>query len=160
MNWKKLIATGGGIGHLPIAPGSWGTLLGLPLCWLMQPLPAIAYLLIILVLFSVSVPLATAAEKQLGRKDHGAIVIDEIVAFPLTMFLVPLSLGTLVLGFFLNRLLDITKPWPCGPLQKLPGGWGIMLDDLVAALYSYALMHLALWLWPGLSPIHPLKTLF
>lgn len=160
MNWKKLIATGFGTGCLPVAPGSWGTLPGILLCWLIQPLHPLPYLLLLLILAMLCVPLATAAEKQLGRKDHGSIVIDEIIAFPLTMLLIPLSLGTLALGFVLNRLLDIVKIWPCHPLQDLPGGWGIMLDDLVAALYSCALMHLVLRFWPAPGAWHPVPPVF
>ena len=151
MDWKKLIATGFGAGYLPIGPGSWGTFPGMFLCWAMQPLhsPA-AYLAVIIVLSMLGVPLCTAVEKQFGKKDPAAIVFDEIVAFPLTMFLVPLNLKTLALGFFLNRLMDTGKVWPCHRLQSLPGGWGIIVDDLVAAVYSCALMHLAMRQWPQL----------
>ena len=117
----------------------------------MQPLHPALYLLLLLVLAWAGVHLAGAVEKEFGKKDPGAIVVDEIVAFPLTMFLVPLSLGTLAAGFFLNRLMDTVKIWPCHPLQSLPGGWGIMLDDLMAAVYSCALMHLTLHLWPGIK---------
>ena len=160
MNWKQLIATGFGTGRLPIAPGSWGTLPGILLCWLIQPFHPALGLPLILILIGLCVPLATETERQLGRKDPGAIVIDEILAFPITMFLVPLSFGTLALGFGLNRLLDIVKIWPCHGLQALPGGWGIMLDDGVAAFYSCVLMHLALRYWPDLAVWHPVHSLF
>ncbi len=150
MNWKKLIATGFGTGFLPIGPGSWGTLPGMLLCWAMQPLHPALYLVLVLVLAWAGVHLATEVEKEFGKKDPGAIVIDEILAFPLTMFLIPLSLGTMALGFFLNRLMDTVKLWPCRSLQILPGGWGIMLDDLVAAVYSCLLMHAAVYFWPGI----------
>jgi phosphatidylglycerophosphatase A len=151
MNWKTFLATGFGTGYLPIGPGSWGTFPGMALCWLMQPLHPVLYLVLIVVLSGWGVYLATEAEKHFGKKDPGVIVIDEVVAFPLTMFLVPLSFGTLVVGFFLNRLMDTIKIWPCNGLQELPGGWGIMLDDLVAAVYSCMLMHLVLRFWPQIK---------
>lgn len=151
MNWKKLVATGFGAGYLPIGPGSWGTFPGMLLCWMIQPLPPVLYLLVIAFLSGFSIWVATEVEKQFSEKDPGAIVIDEMVAFPLTMFFIPLSVGTLVVGFFLNRLMDTVKLWPCHPLQSLPGGWGIVLDDLVAAIYSCALMHLVLHFWPELA---------
>jgi phosphatidylglycerophosphatase A len=122
----------------------------------MQPLHPVVYIGLLLVLGYGGVWLATVTEPEFGEKDPGAIVIDEIIAFPLTMFLIPLSAGTLALGFFLNRLMDTVKFWPCDDLQRLPGGWGIMLDDMVAAVYSCALMHLAIHYWPNLLTFHPL----
>ncbi len=155
MSWKKIIATGFGTGYLPIGPGSWGTFPGMLLCWFMQPLPPLLYLWLIILLARWGVSLATDAELQIGRKDPGEIVIDEIIAFPLTMFLIPLSAGTLLLGFFLNRLMDTMKLWPCDNLQELPGGWGIMMDDMAAAIQSCLLMHLAIHFWPQLKAFHP-----
>ena len=151
IHWQKLIATGFGIGNIPFAPGSWGTLIGILLCWLLQPLPPLGYLLVTLFLAVLAVPLCTVTERQLGKKDSPAIVLDEIVAFPLTMFLVHWSLPTLILAFVLNRFFDITKIWPCHSLQSLSGGWGIVLDDLVAAIYSCALLHAIIYLWPGVN---------
>ena len=156
MNWKKWIATGFGTGYLPIGPGSWGTLPGVLLCWLMQPLPILLYVFTLLGLAAIGIHIASEVEPSFGKKDPGAIVIDEIVAFPITMFLIPLSGGTLVLGFFFNRLMDTIKIWPCDPLQKLPGGWGIVLDDLVAGVYSCLIMHLIVYYWPKLLQFYPL----
>lgn len=151
----RLLATGFGAGYLPIGPGSWGTFPGILLCWAMQPLPPWAYLPVALVLGLLAVPIATAGERHLGNKDPGPVVIDEIVAFPITMWLVPLSLGTLAAAFFLNRLMDTLKLWPCHRLQSLPGGWGIVLDDLVAALQSCVLVHVTLHFWPELVGFWP-----
>ena len=152
--WIRLLATGFGAGYLPIGPGSWGTFPGMLLCWALQPLPAWGYLAAAVALGLAAVPLATAGERHFGRKDPGEVVIDEIVAFPITMWLVPLSLGTLAAGFFLNRLMDTLKLWPCHRLQSLPGGWGILLDDLVAAGQSCLLMHATLFFWPELRSFH------
>jgi phosphatidylglycerophosphatase A len=158
INWKRIIATGFGTGFLPIGPGSWGTFPGMLLCWMMQPLHPIFYLLVIIILGRFGVYLATEVEKEFKKKDPGAIVIDEIVAFPITMFLIPLSVGTLALGFFLNRLFDTIKFWPCNRLEKLPGGWGIMLDDLAAAIYSCISMHIVVHYWPKLLQYHPISS--
>jgi phosphatidylglycerophosphatase A len=155
MNWKKIIATGFGTGYLPVGPGSWGTFPGMLLCVAMQPLHPALYLLAIAALSAFGVWLATVVEPLFPKKDPGQIVIDEIAAFPLTMFLIPLGWGTLCLGFFLNRLMDTIKIWPCDGLQNLPGGWGIMLDDLMAAVYSCALMHLCIKLWPQILTWKP-----
>lgn len=151
----RLLATGFGTGYLPIGPGSWGTFPGMLLCGALQPLPAPIYLLVALALALGAVPIATAGERHLGRKDPGAVVIDEIVAFPITMWMIPLGVGTLAVGFFLNRLMDTLKLWPCHRLQSLPGGWGIILDDLVAAFQSCGLLHLAIHSWPAIVRFHP-----
>lgn len=154
----RLLATGFGTGHLPVGPGSWGTFPGMLLCWALQPLAGWpwAYLAVALALGLAAVPVATAGERHFGKKDPGAVVIDEIVAFPITMWLAPFSLGTLAVGFFVNRLADTLKLWPCHRLQDLPAGWGIVLDDLVAAFQSCLLLHAALHFWPALAAFHPL----
>jgi phosphatidylglycerophosphatase A len=128
------------------------------LCWALQPLAGWpwAYLAVALALGLAAVPVATAGERHFGKKDPGAVVIDEIVAFPITMWLAPFSLGTLAVGFFVNRLADTLKLWPCHRLQDLPAGWGIVLDDLVAAFQSCLLLHAALHFWPALAAFHPL----
>ncbi len=156
--WKKHLATAWFTGYLPIGPGSWGTFPGMLLCWIMQPLYLAHwsfYLCVIVFLTFIGVDLATSAERQIGKKDPGCVVIDEIVVFPLTMFLIPISWGTMLLGFFLNRLMDTTKLPPCHKIQELPGGWGIMLDDLIAAIYSCLLMHICLHFWPQIVTWRP-----
>ena len=155
MNWKKIIATGFGTGYLPIGPGSWGTFPGMLLCWAMQPLPVWGYVAMVIFLACVGVHIAGEVEPEFGKKDPGQIVIDEIVAFPITMFLIPISWGTMVLGFFLNRLIDTIKPWPACRLERLAGGWGIMMDDLCAGVYSCLLMHAALAKWPAILAWKP-----
>ena len=125
------------------------------LCWMMQPLHPVLYVLVVILLGLAGVHLAAVAEKDFKKKDPGQIVIDEIVAFPITMFLIPVSWGTMILGFFLNRLMDTLKIWPCHRLEKLSGGWGIMMDDLAAGVYSCLLMHAALNQWPELLTWKP-----
>ncbi len=88
-----------------------------------------------------------AHQKILGVHDHGGIVWDEWVGFLMTLWLAPTGLGWLVAGFILFRLFDILKPWPIGWLDRqVPGGWGIMLDDLLAGLYSFILLQLGVYL--------------
>jgi phosphatidylglycerophosphatase A len=154
MKWKQYIAIGFGTGLLPFGPGSWGTFPGMILYALLYKLHPLAYIFLILAFTGFGIHLATEGEKMFGIKDPKSVVIDEIVAFPVTMFLIPMSVGTLALGFLLNRLMDTTKVWPCHHLEKLPHGWGIMMDDLMAAVYSCLLMHLAIHLWPGLATYH------
>ncbi|MCA9262910.1 MAG: phosphatidylglycerophosphatase A [Planctomycetales bacterium] len=143
------VATGACIGFIPWAPGTWGTLWGLPLTWSLWFLPgwplriAVAF-----ALFLVGIPLCDRAAKRLGLKDPGPVVWDEIVAMPVTfMFVDPAELGrpiVLVLGFALFRLFDITKPPPARQLEKLPGGLGIMADDFSAGVYACLVLHMIL----------------
>lgn len=149
--WKTFLATGFGLGRLPLAPGTWGTLGGILLGWLLQPpLPSAVYLILVLGLGVLVVPVVTAVEKRMERKDPPCIVIDELLAFPLAMFLVPFHPLTVLAAFVLFRIADIAKPWPCRRLQDLPGGWGVMADDYVAAAYCCAALHLAGFLFPSL----------
>jgi phosphatidylglycerophosphatase A len=154
MNWKRLIATGFGTGFLPIGPGSWGTFPGMALYALLTFTHPLVYVFMVIVIAGFGVHLATETEKEFGVKDPGAIVIDEIVAFPITMFLIPMSIGTLAIGFLINRFMDTFKFWPCHKLENLPRGWGIMMDDIFAGFYSCIAMHLVLHFWPSIATYH------
>ncbi|MES9905643.1 MAG: phosphatidylglycerophosphatase A [Sedimenticola sp.] len=149
-NWKNpihLLAFGLGSGAAPKAPGTFGTLAAVPLYLLMQPLSPPVYLLLVILLFGLGVWLCDRTSKDLGVHDHGGIVWDEWVGFLMTLWLAPTGLGWLVAGFILFRLFDILKPWPIGWLDRqVPGGWGIMLDDLLAGLYSFILLQLGVFL--------------
>jgi phosphatidylglycerophosphatase A len=131
-----------GAGLLPGAPGTWGStatvLLLYPLLVLSGNPPAV--LLAGLALFSVlCVALGKYAETDFGRPDPGPFVLDEAAGICLTLLFVPVPHGwlvTLAAGFLAFRLFDITKPPPARQLEKLPGGWGILLDDLAAAVYA------------------------
>ena len=147
------LATGGGIGFIRWAPGTFGTLLGLPLAWGISRLPLGAGAAAIVALILLGVPICSRAAKRLGRKDPGAVVWDEIAAVPVTFFLVDLDrsagalAGLLALGFVLFRIFDILKPPPAPWLERLPDGWGIMADDLAAGIYACLCLHAALWMW-------------
>ncbi len=146
------LATGGGVGFVRWAPGTFGTLLGLPLAWAISLLPLWGRVPAIVGLIAVGVPICSVAARRLGSKDPGAVVWDEIAAVPLTFAATsfdrsPGSLAAvLALGFVLFRVFDILKPPPAGWLERLPGGWGIMADDLAAAIYAGACLHGLMWL--------------
>ena len=141
------IATGGGSGYLPKAPGTWGTLVGLVLWWPLAGLSLAAYLAAVGLLFAVGVASAGAAEKILDRVDPGAVVIDEIVGVLIALTAAPLHPAAALVGFALFRLFDIAKPFPVGWVDRhLHGGLGIMLDDVVAGLYALLVLQFGLWL--------------
>lgn len=140
-----LIATGCYSGYLPKAPGTWGSLAGLLLFLLLQPLDLLPYLTVVLVLFIAGTLAAGEAEKILDNRDPGVVVIDEIVGMLITMSGVPLTPLTLLLGFILFRFFDIAKPFPVNFFdRRFHGGLGIMLDDVVAGLYSLVFLHILL----------------
>lgn len=143
------LATGFWAGFSPAAPGTVGALWGLPLAWALAWLPLAGQVAVLAVLFAVGIPLCTAAARQLGLKDPGCIVWDEIVSLGATFLAVPISPLTLAAGFLLHRLFDISKPPPIRRLERLPDGLGIMVDDLVAGLYAN--LALQTLLWAGLS---------
>jgi phosphatidylglycerophosphatase A len=86
---------------------------------------------------------------RVGRKDPGVVVIDEIVGQWIALILIPLCLWTTIGAFLLFRLTDIVKPYPARQLEALPGGWGIVADDLMAGLYANLLLRVALLVWPA-----------
>ncbi len=140
-----LIATGCYSGYLPKAPGTWGSLVGLLLFLLLQPLDLLPYLAVVLVLFIAGTLAAGEAEKILDNRDPGVVVIDEIVGMLITMSGVPLTPLTQLLGFVLFRFFDIAKPFPVNFFDsRFHGGLGIMLDDVVAGLYSLVFLHILL----------------
>ena len=144
---RRLIYTGLGLGLAPKAPGTFGTILGLPLYWLFYHLGWPLYLLGLSAIFAVGWWASMKAEADLGRHDAPEVVIDEVAGYLTTMFLVPLSLSAMVLGFLFFRLFDILKPWPVSWAdQKVPGAFGVMLDDILAGIYACLSVHLTLFL--------------
>ena len=142
-----LIATGFYSGYLPKAPGTWGSLVGLLLFFLLHTLSLPVYLAVVAGLFVVGSFAAGEAEKILDNRDPGVVVIDEIVGMLITMIAVPLTPLTMALGFILFRLFDIVKPFPVNIFdQRFHGGLGIMLDDVVAGIYSLISLQLLLFL--------------
>lgn len=145
--WERtalVLGTGLGAGFSPVMPGTAGSLWGLPLVWgLKQPSvsPLVEAVVAVLVVLA-GVAICGRAARTLGRYDPPQVVFDEIAAFPLVFCAVPsFNPQAAVIGFVWFRLFDITKPWPIRRFEKLPGGVGIMADDLMAGTYAA----IALW---------------
>ncbi|MGI9455087.1 MAG: phosphatidylglycerophosphatase A family protein [Aeoliella sp.] len=142
------LATGLGVGLVMPAPGTFGALWGLPIAWGYAQLPAALWWVIAVAMVLIGVPICGRAATDLGKKDPGPVVWDEFMTVPLVFLWTPLSSWWIgAMGFALHRLFDITKPWPCNRLEQLPGGWGIMLDDVAAAIYAAAVLWMLSWLW-------------
>lgn len=144
------IATGFGSGYLPKAPGTWGSLVGVALWFFLRDLAVPSYLGVIGALFVVGTLCAGSAEKIVDRADPGLVVVDEIVGQLLALILVPHHPVAVLLGFLTFRVFDILKPFPANWLDRhIHGGLGIMLDDVVAGLYSLLVLQL-IWryVWP------------
>jgi len=138
-----LLATGLGIGLVPFAPGTFGTLLAIPLYLLLNMLFVPWYLVAVLVLFIVGVWICGKTARYLQTNDHPSIVWDEIVGFLVALFLAPQGWIWVAVGFILFRLFDVWKPVPIRWIERqFQGGWGIMLDDLVAGIYALVLLQL------------------
>lgn len=145
-NPNHFFAFGFGSGLAPKAPGTFGTLAAVPIYWLIQDLSWPLYLSWLLVTFALGVLWCDRSSKALGVHDHGGIVWDEFVGYWITMFMAPAGWLWMLLGFVLFRLFDIVKPWPIRWLdQKVHGGFGIMLDDLVAGIFAAVCLQLLHW---------------
>ena len=142
MNQKaiKFLACGFGSGLAPIAPGTFGTLAGVPICLLCLPLDWFWRLPVVLALTALAIYVSYRAEEIYQKKDDQRIVIDEIIGLQVTMLPVTITIPHLCAGFILFRIFDILKPFPLKNLQNLPGGWGVVLDDVGAGIYAGALM--------------------
>jgi len=139
-----LLAFGFGSGLSPVAPGTFGTLAAIPIYLaLTYSVDALVYMLVIVFFSLLGFWLCGRTAKDLGVHDHPGIVWDEIVGFLITMYLVPLSWVWIIAGFLLFRLFDILKPWPIHILdQKVEGGIGIMMDDILAGIYAWVVLQI------------------
>jgi phosphatidylglycerophosphatase A len=138
------VATAGGAGYFPIAPGTAGSLVGLILFYGLYQLP-LAYQVAAVVLVSLAgVAAGTRVARQSGIEDPGIVVIDEVAGMWVSLLFLPLTPVTAVAGFLLFRVLDVVKPAPARQLEHLPGGWGIMCDDLMAGVYANVLLRIGL----------------
>jgi phosphatidylglycerophosphatase A len=143
---KLALVSCGFLGCSPFAPGTFGTLGGVAIAWLLRDSPYyLAWsLLACVVLYAVTAPLGAWAERYAGKKDPGIFVMDEVIGYLVTMAWVrgP-STVALVVGFFVFRFFDIVKPPPARQMERLPGGHGILLDDVFAGLWGLAAMVVA-----------------
>jgi phosphatidylglycerophosphatase A len=135
------IATCAHVGYAPVAPGTFGSAVGLVVYYLVRrqastavELGAIALILV------VGLWSATEAEHYFGGIDPGPVVIDEVIGMLITLALHPVNVAGAIVGFFIFRVLDVVKPWPARRLELLPGGFGVVLDDVMAGVYGNLLM--------------------
>jgi phosphatidylglycerophosphatase A len=142
----RFAATGFGVGRMPVAPGTFGTLLAIPIYLVVLSWAPGAYALLVGVMFAVGVWFCRVAVEDLADPDPSAVVWDEIVGYLVTMYLAPVGWMWVVGGFALFRLFDIWKPLPIRQIERrLAGGWGVMVDDVMAAVYACAVLQLTAW---------------
>ncbi|MDP5292595.1 phosphatidylglycerophosphatase A [Oceanimonas sp. CHS3-5] len=138
-NPLHLLALGFGSGLSPIMPGTMGTLAAIPFYLLMVNLPLWLYVALLVIGFVAGIKICNAATTAIGRHDHGAIVWDEFIGFGVTMLAAPAGWKWIAIGFVLFRFFDMVKPWPISWFdRRVHGGFGIMLDDLIAGLFALA----------------------
>ena len=148
-NSDHFFAFGFGSGLAPKAPGTFGTLAAVPIYWLIQDLSWPIYATWLIVTFALGVYWCDRSSKQLGVHDHGGIVWDEFVGYWITMFMAPTGWLWMLLGFVLFRFFDIIKPWPIGWLdRKVGGGFGIMIDDVLAGIYAFIVLQACVYFYP------------
>lgn len=144
-SWKKpihILAFGFGAGASPKAPGTMGTLVAIPIFLLLSELPLFVYVVLVLLITGFGVYICDRCAKDLQVHDHSGIVWDEIAGYLITMIAIPMNLWTVFLGFVLFRFFDILKPWPIGYFDKqVKGGLGIMLDDVIAGIFSWVILY-------------------
>lgn len=137
-----MFATFLGVGFCPVAPGTAATAAGIVLVYFLQSsLPL--YTVVMVLLLVLAIPVCTYLEKESGRKDPGLLVIDEVVGIMIGLIGLPLSWPVVIVGFFLFRAFDMFKIYPINRFEALPGGLGIMLDDVMAGLYTNIVLHIA-----------------
>ena len=139
----KSIATVFGVGYFPAAPGTAATAVGVIIAYYLGN-NAVVYTLLLLVLLSLGIIASGLLEKQLNEKDPGIVVIDEVVGVMIALWGLPLMWSVMIIGFFLFRAFDMFKIYPINRLESQPGGWGIMLDDCLAGVYTNIILHIAL----------------
>jgi phosphatidylglycerophosphatase A len=144
-----VFATAGGAGYAPFAPGTFGSLVGLVIYLATRHSPIAWQLGLLVVITVVGVWAATVAERHFGEDDPGPVVIDEVAGQMTTLVLTGVGVTGAVIGFAIFRVLDVTKPRPVDRLERLPRGYGIMGDDLMAGLYGNLLLQAAIRVFPG-----------
>ena len=142
------------LGYVPAAPGTFGTLAGIPIFLLLSLMPFGGYLGVLSLFLIMAVFISSRAEEVFGRADDGRIVIDEAAGYLVTMAGVSPGVITVVLGFLVFRAFDILKPWPVRFIDRsLSGGLGVVMDDAAAGLYSLAVLWVLFRIWPHLGSI-------
>jgi phosphatidylglycerophosphatase A len=144
-----IIATCAGIGRIPFAPGTFGSIPGILLAVALHWYGCVwLEIAVIAAVFAVGVWAATQAERAFALIDPGPVVIDEVLGMLVTVAFIPVSVTGALIGFFVFRVCDVVKPFPARRLEKLPGGYGVMGDDFMAGLWGLAIMHALIWAVP------------
>jgi len=147
----KFIATFGYTGFFPFAPATFASAVFCAIYYFVPGGEWLVHPVVCAVTLVVSIPVSGWMEKDYGE-DPGCVVIDEVVGLQVTLVVVSgLGLAGLAAAFALFRVFDIAKPWPIGRSQRLPGGWGIVIDDLLAGVYTRIVLILAALVWPSLG---------
>ncbi|MBW1696889.1 MAG: phosphatidylglycerophosphatase A [Deltaproteobacteria bacterium] len=137
------VSSGGFVGYIPFAPGTLGSVVGIPICYVLsrfQPLISVVFAAMLII---VAIWMADKAERILDRTDPGCIVIDEIAGFAVTMLGLPFDFLTVASGFFVFRALDVLKPFPIRKLERnVKGGAGVVLDDVIAGIFSNLILRI------------------
>lgn len=143
-----ILATGFGVGYFPFAPGTIGTLLAIPIYVFLSEIPFPLYEITLVGFFFLAVWISDKAGVVFGKKDDPRIVIDEIIGFFVTMLWVPKTNLSVIVGFFLFRFFDILKPPPIRLIERVRGGYGVVLDDVLAGVYGSIMLHLIMRFFP------------
>ena len=145
-----IIATAGGVGFFPFAPGTAGSVAGLAVYALVRLVDgSTGEAIALVVTFVLGVWSAGLAERLLGGKDPGPVVIDEVLGILVTLAFLHVNVWGAIAGFVLFRIFDVVKPFPARRLEDLHGGFGVMMDDAMAAIYSHVAMRLLVLVLPG-----------
>lgn len=137
------LGLGFGTGLAPKAPGTFGTIAALPIYYVMQDWSMAIYLIVTIIAFIVGIWICQVSADWLQKDDPSAVVWDEIVGYLITMIAAPAGWQWMLIGFVLFRFFDIIKPWPISWAdQKLHGGFGIMVDDVIAGIFAAVLLQL------------------
>jgi phosphatidylglycerophosphatase A len=142
------VATVGGAGFFPVAPGTVGSAVGVAIYMLTRGWPALAQFALLFFIVVIGIWAGGVTEKALGREDPGPVVIDEVAGQLVTLFLTGVGWPGAIAGFFIFRVMDIIKPPPARQLEALHGGLGIMADDLAAGLYGLGCLWILTYWWP------------
>jgi phosphatidylglycerophosphatase A len=137
------LASAFGVGYVPLAPGTWGSAVGLVL-WLFLPASPLVQAVVIVALFIVGSWSGSVAEQHFGRTDPGQVVIDEVMGMLITLFLNPVGWKGALVAFLFFRVADVIKPFPANRLERLRGGIGVMADDGMAAVYANLALRLVI----------------
>lgn len=138
----KAGATFFGVGYLPRCPGTWASAAGVGLYFFLRNTPPFFYLVSLVILIGIGFLTCWRAEEIFRKKDSHYIVIDEVAAMVAVLFFVPQNIFSIGASFVLFRIIDIVKPYPIKKIEQFHGSWGIMIDDIVAGMYTVIIVRL------------------